>query len=258
MKNDIKMFERNSIEILYAKGLCSLPLHSHECFCFGVVLDGEATFLIDDKRKELRKGMTYLIPSNVGVTIDTDAGTYGYSYITICLKNELKDNLMIYQYDNFFPHDDKADEIMHICDRFIGGGSQRKFLEDVTELILDGAGEAANSDSEDDYEKKLVTEASDYIKSHLLEKFDLDAAADSVHISKYHFIRLFKKYMGVTPNQYYIQAKLFLAKIELKGEHKESDVAADLGFSDQSYLCNTFKKHMGISMKDFRNNISSF
>ena len=298
VKNDIKMYEKGSIEILHAKSQQSLPLHSHECFCFGVVLGGEADFIIGDKKKTLRDGMTFLIPSNTGVTIDTPNG---YSYITICLKNEIKDRLMQYSYNNFFPqggetcntarrdinydegdcsdktesdtinnndaaYDDEgknnpesenaAASINDICVRFIEDGCEERFLDSIAEYIYAGADKDCRP-AADARDKEFFMQGEAYIKSHLTEKFDLDELSSYVHVSKYHFIRIFKKYAGVTPNQYYNPAKLFKVKQKLRENEKESDVAADLNFPDQSYLCNMFKRHMGISMRDFKNNIRS-
>ena len=263
VKNDIKMYEKGSIEILHAKSQQSLPLHSHECFCFGVVLGGEADFIIGDKKKFLREGMTFLIPSNTGVTIDTPNG---YSYITICLKNEIKDRLMQYSYNNFFPQggerkcdpesENAAASINDICVRFIEDGCEERFLDSIAEYIYAGADKDCRP-AADARDKEFFMQGEAYIKSHLTEKFDLDELSSYVHVSKYHFIRIFKKYAGVTPNQYYNQAKLFKVKQKLRENEKESDVAADLNFPDQSYLCNMFKRHMGISMKDFKNNIRS-
>ena len=71
MKNKITMVEKSYIEILVAKSGQSLPLHSHECFCLGMVQRGTVTFRIGDQEKVLTRGMAYLIPSNVGVTITT-------------------------------------------------------------------------------------------------------------------------------------------------------------------------------------------
>ena len=117
--------------------------------------------------------------------------------------------------------------------------------------------------SKEDYEKGNSESSSvtnqreilkEYIRQHLYEPFNLEQVASYLHISKYHFIRKFKQKVGVTPNQYYIQAKIYAAKQALKQNEKETDVAANLNFSDQSYLCNVFKKQMGISMKDFKQN----
>lgn len=43
----------------------SVPLHSHPHEQLGLVLDGEFVFVIGDERRVVKKGDTYVIPSNV-------------------------------------------------------------------------------------------------------------------------------------------------------------------------------------------------
>ena len=58
MKNVIDFYEKNSIEILFANSEHNFPLHSHECFCFGIVEEGEVTFTIDGKQTVLSTGIS--------------------------------------------------------------------------------------------------------------------------------------------------------------------------------------------------------
>lgn len=71
--------------------------------------------------------------------------------------------------------------------------------------------------------------------------------SEFVGLSKYHFIRKFKEKVGVTPYQFILNEKIKKARQGILSRQSLSDLALDLGFSDQSHLCNTFKKHMGIS-----------
>ena len=97
-----------------------------------------------------------------------------------------------------------------------------------------------------------VEVASQYIRKYAHEKFSLDTLADAIHVSKYYLVKLFKKEMGVTPNQYYIQIRMYLVKKEIIKYRKEVDLAMELNFNDQSHLCNLFKKQMGISLLDYK------
>lgn len=241
------MFEKESIEILTADSEHSLPLHSHECFCFGVVNLGEVHFKIGDKEKLIRVGDAFLIPSNVGVTITCKER---YGYITVCMKNEIKDALMQFDYSDYFMDSVDLDRIEKVCHKFINGGSRDEFLDAIEGYLQQVQKEKSMEQREED---DTIDKAMEYIKQHVYEEFCLDDVCDYVHVSKYHFIRIFKKRTGVTPNQYYIQAKLYLAKQMLRQNEKETDVAAELNFTDQSYLCHLFKKRMGISMSDFKN-----
>lgn len=77
--------------------------------------------------------------------------------------------------------------------------------------------------------------------------FNIEALSKVVHISKYHLERKFKEQIGTTPYQFYISKKIKKIRQGLQSQLSLSDLAFDLGFSDQSHLCNTFKKYMGIT-----------
>lgn len=62
-----------------------------------------------------------------------------------------------------------------------------------------------------------------------------------------HTIRLFKKYTGYTPKQYYLKMKIEYAAfvIENKPEIPLKSIAYDLGFDNYNSFCFQFKKHTG-------------
>lgn len=242
------MLERDSIELLRADSSHAFPLHSHECFCLGVVDRGRVRFTIGTQEKLLLPGMIFLIPSNVGVVIEP---VERYGYTTICLKNTLRDAMMAYDYPAFFPAlgPDGAARLTALCDAYRAGGAQQNFLAGIDALLAGHRRERPGPGPAD----AAVEQAKAYIRAHTHEKFDLDVLAEVVHLSKYHFIRVFKAQLGVTPHQYYIQAKIFAAKRALTQNESEADVATELNFADQSHLCRVFKRQMGISMRDFKN-----
>lgn len=248
MKNIITMTEKDSIEILRAESNHTFPLHSHESFCFGVVHNGKVIFEIGNQKKTLSKGMCYIIPSNIGVCITP---LERYAYTTICFKNDKKEQLMNYYYEEYFPDISAEEQISQLCHNYVDGKTAQYFMHEIHSILEPYMLEKEYKFAKDD---ELILQSKEYIKQHIYEPFNLEQVADYLHISKYHFIRKFKQKVGVTPNQYYIQVKIFAAKQALKQNEKETDVAANLNFSDQSYLCNVFKKHMGISMTDFKQN----
>lgn len=249
MKNEISMYEKSYIELVVARLRMSLPLHSHECFCLGIVRGGEVTFQIGDREKKLSKGMMYLIPPNIGVTIIVENEC---EYTTMCFKGRLKDMLTLYEYEDYFPETDAPEKIEEYCSDFLKEKTPEEFFLDVYPIIM---GSQRISEVTQDADKVYCIElAKNYIKKHVKEEFDLDELCEYVHLSKFHFIRLFKKETGVSPNQYYIQAKLYVVKQRLKNDEKLTDLAADMNFADQSYMSNQFKKRMGISLKNFQKN----
>lgn len=248
MKNRIDFYEKNSIEILFASSSHTFPLHSHECFCFGVVEEGCVTFSINGNCKMLRPGMAFIIPSNVGVSIQAEGH---YRYITICMKNKWKESLKHLQFKDYFLEFSTSEEIRRICMNYIKSGSAEAFVQSILFLM-----QPVTVKGPEKCEKKatsgIVETAGKYICEHAEEKFSLDVLAGIAHVSKYYLVKLFKKEMGVTPNQYYIQAKIRMAKEKIMSPQKEVDVAMELNFNDQSHLCNLFKRQMGISLQNYK------
>ena len=52
----------------------------------------------------------------------------------------------------------------------------------------------------DDYVR--IEKAIDFLEEHFKDKPSLDDIADHVHLSKYHFDRLFKRWAGISPIQF--------------------------------------------------------
>ena len=93
---------------------------------------------------------------------------------------------------------------------------------------------------------KSVSSAKKYIENTLSE-CNLDTLSDTVYVSKYHLNRIFKEELGISPYQFYISQRVKRVKQGLQADLPLSDMVYNLGFCDQSHLCNTFLKHVGIS-----------
>lgn len=247
MKNKIDFFEKNSIEILFAQSEHNFPLHSHESFCFGIVEEGEVIFTINGRKRVLYPGMAYIIPSNIGVIIQAKKR---YRYLTICIKDERKEQLNNLKFDDYFLTFQSSDKVHKLCMNYIQNGSPDTFISKIMNLMQPVI---VNEEHDQDSSKNEIVEAaSSYIRKYANEKFSLDCVADAIHVSKYYLVKVFKKEMGVTPNQYYIQVKMHLIKKEVMDYQKAVDLAMEYNFNDQSHLCNLFKKQMGISLLDYK------
>lgn len=84
-----------------------------------------------------------------------------------------------------------------------------------------------------------------FIDKHFADDLNLNAIASEAHVSKFHFIRLFKKYYGVTPNQYLQEIRIEKAK-QLLQKGKSLDAVCDaVGFSSKTSFIGLFKKITG-------------
>lgn len=96
----------------------------------------------------------------------------------------------------------------------------------------------------------------DYIHEHFSEKIRLEAIAQSINISPYHFCHLFKASMGVSPYQYILHCRIECAKQLLKNHSLAIvDVALDCGFATQSQLTKYFSRFVGTTPKVYRDQV---
>ncbi|MDJ0595353.1 MAG: AraC family transcriptional regulator [Pleurocapsa sp. MO_226.B13] len=101
--------------------------------------------------------------------------------------------------------------------------------------------------------KYQLRQAVDYIQSHLAENLSLDAMATEVGISRFYFCRLFKQSTGITPYQYLIKCRIDRAKVLLKQRNLSiTDIALEVGFSNQSHFTKHFKRLIGTTPKVYR------
>lgn len=248
-KNKVSFFQKHTIEVVEGEGVHQFPYHTHESYLVGVMKSGEARFAIGSRLYLLTEGMTYLVPPNVGISITP---VKPYSYLTICIKNEKKADFGQYMPEPAVMQG-LREAILTLCTRF----TRDELTEE--EFIHQLCGILALRIHKEEFSKKYsgdaVQLAAKYIKNHVNDKFMLDHLAQTVHMSKYHLVRMFKNEMGITPKQYDQQCKIRQVKKSILCGDAETDIAIDLNFSNQSHLCCMFKRYMGISPKNYLHSV---
>lgn len=102
--------------------------------------------------------------------------------------------------------------------------------------------------------KELSEKAIFYMKENLRLPLSLDALASHCNLSKYHFLRLFKKQTGLTPIYYFNKLKIEQSKILLLTTNKSiGEISRILNFNTAFYFSEVFKQHTSISPRDYRN-----
>jgi AraC family transcriptional regulator len=93
----------------------------------------------------------------------------------------------------------------------------------------------------------------DYIEAHLTDNLSLADIALAAGLSKFHFSRLFKAAIGLTPHQYVLKRRIERAATQLKKDDVAiAAVAYQFGFTDQSHFTRTFKQFKGMTPKAFK------
>ena len=92
-----------------------------------------------------------------------------------------------------------------------------------------------------------------YIEAHLDAGLTLAQMAAAAHLSAYHFARQFKAATGVPPHQYVIARRVEWAQQLLHPDRDLSlgEIAALVGFSDQSQFSQHFKRVVGVTPRQF-------
>lgn len=91
-----------------------------------------------------------------------------------------------------------------------------------------------------------------YIDTNFDKAINLDVLAHSQFTSKYHLLRIFKKYHGITPRQYLINKRIEQAKKILKSGQLVSDACYSVGFESINSFSNLFKAKTGMSPSNYR------
>ena len=89
----------------------------------------------------------------------------------------------------------------------------------------------------------------DYLMAHLDEPIDVETLAGLSGRSQFHFSRIFRREVGVSPHRYVVHLRLRRA-IDLvrDGRLPLAEIAAATGFADQSHLSRWVKRVHGGSL----------
>ena len=102
--------------------------------------------------------------------------------------------------------------------------------------------------------KKRIVKTIQYIDSNLDADLSLEKIAEISAYSPFHFHRIFKLVTGETLQSYIIRKKIEKSALHL-AVHKNMEIKEiywNLGFSNHSAFCKTFKKHYGLPPTEFR------
>ncbi|BAU14788.1 transcriptional regulator, AraC family [Leptolyngbya sp. NIES-3755] len=93
----------------------------------------------------------------------------------------------------------------------------------------------------------------DFIHVNLSEELSLTELAAHLNLSPFHFARLFKNSLGLSPHQYVLQNRIDRAKklITVSTGSTLADIAVQVGFYDQTHFGKAFKRVVGVSPKVF-------
>jgi AraC family transcriptional regulator len=100
------------------------------------------------------------------------------------------------------------------------------------------------------YKLQRITE---WMAEHIVEDFTLGQLAALAGLSKYHFHRLFKSAMGVSPLRYHTNLRMELARKLLRETKRPVvNVAIEVGYANPSHFARVFRQETGFCPGDYR------
>lgn len=141
-----------------------------------------------------------------------------------------------------------------VYDTFASGRPVReplmsKYLSDILTAFLLYVPLEANSINYAGMAEELIA----YIGEHFAEDITGEELAKRAGLSQYHFIRTFRKATGFTPHEYLVNTRIANAKYLLKNSQMSiKDICYSTGFSCESVFCTSFKRHLGMTPLQYR------
>lgn len=140
--------------------------------------------------------------------------------------------------------------LRELVEKNILKNDQLDILNDYLHMIINdiyiSVALAENIKDSDDIEqiKELMVQSPE-------QELDIEYLSGQVYLSKYYMIRKFKNDVGLTPHKFLLQNRIRKAQRLLQRGLKVADVAAEMGFYDQSHFVKSFRKIMKIPPEEY-------
>lgn len=149
-----------------------------------------------------------------------------------------------------------TEEALSLSDRYIQHCENHTEPEQIMNLqynmVLDYTSLVAKLHDGAQYDKFLRT-VTGYVREHLTDGITIGQMAKDLYINRSYLSTRFKKETGEALSAYIRKQQIERAKEYLKNTDKSIlEISTYLGFSSQGYFQNVFKKHTGMTPKDFR------
>ena len=99
-----------------------------------------------------------------------------------------------------------------------------------------------------------IRKAVEFLHQHYDQDIKINQLAAVLHIHEGYFYRIFRKHMGVTPNEYLTQLRMEKAKMLLA--HTDIpiiEISGYVGINSRQYFAFLFKKHTNTTPSEYRN-----
>lgn len=124
---------------------------------------------------------------------------------------------------------------------------QKQYIKEFILLVLLDAARTARAEEKGTGANNHVKNACDYISQNYTKDITVKSIAAHLHVTENHLIKLFKKNLNQTPNQYILELRLIYARyLLLHSDESVHHIAYLCGFNTPSYFTKRFSQRFGI------------
>jgi len=250
-----------------------VPLTFNDFVITSMLRGKKVMHLFDKEGFDYFPGQTVIVPPSVTMEIDFPEATNQnptqcialaidqeqiqktIAYLNEFFPKEVSNEKWLLNYDEY--HFYNNEEIAYLINKVIRICAERSKEKDVLadltlkELlvrIMQTQNLKTVSDEGYNINQNPLAFVLNYIKTNLNEKISINSLSDKACMSKATFYRLFKRELGISPNDFILAEKINKAKILLtRPGAKVASISYELGFNDANYFIRTFKKIVGIT-----------
>lgn len=260
-----------NLEVLHATYRThAFPRHVHEEFCLGIIVDGVEAVKY--------RGETHRAPSGSIVILQPDQGHSNWAAVDAGWSFKV-----IYPPAHLFQQGMDADnERLPILPFFTkpviydrrlfqqlaqfharlepSAGNRLKLETHLLTILRALVARHANVSLDQRPHKadpQIVQQIKDYLQTYYWQDLALKDLSRLCGRSPFHLTRVFREAVGLPPHAYLTHVRIAEAKSRLSQDYALTQLAIDLGFTDQSHFTKTFKAWVGVTPGQYRMQIQA-
>ena len=232
----------------------------HENIELLYIMEGAGRVLLGDRCISAHPSQIIAINSFVAHSVSTESGLR-YACLIIDTRFLLENgiNISSLQLSEDINDTEAAERFSEIIDEyahkgdFSEAGIRAAVLHLLVHLCRNHSAPNESRGAPDAAAFLSVCTAVAFIKSNLSSHITLDGVAASVGLTKYHFLRKFKRITGLTVLEYVNTVRCLHARQLLVGGASVKEAAIRSGFENFSHFSSVFKKYTGSLPSEIRN-----
>jgi AraC-like DNA-binding protein len=147
----------------------------------------------------------------------------------------------------------RATAAMRLAQESQGAESLEDIAFELAGAVIAVAGQPRRTGSTADGDPDRIAPVLRRLESRSAEPQTLAELAHAAGLSRFHFLRTFRRVTGITPHQWLLRARLRDAAQRLATTREPvTDIALDVGFEDLSNFIRSFRAEFGVSPRRYR------